>query len=136
MKTVNMDLSGLTIVKRLLIILAVLVLALSVYGYIRAIGINQELNSMGMSRMSVDDLIAQTARIERYTGRSFYDEIGGISRLTILLISGRRALCLIGLAMLAGAWIIDRLQPGYAERKSERQLNPEEFKEVCTWMKP
>ena len=135
MKTENMELSGLTVVKRLLIILAVLVLALSVYGYIRTIGFNQELSSMGMSRMSVDDLIEQTAQIERYTGRSFYDEVGGISRLTVLLISGRRTLLLIGLAMLAGAWIIGRVQPGYPEQKSERLLKSEERKEAGTWMK-
>ena len=136
MKTNCKELSGHTVLKRCMIILAVLMMALSAYGYIRAIGIDQELSSMGMSRMSVDDLIEQTARIEHYTGHSFYDEVGGISRTAVLLISGRKALLLIGLSLLAAAWIVNRMQPGYAERKSERQLNPEEFEEVCTWMKP
>jgi len=118
MKTKNTKLSGCNVLRCLLIILAILALVFSAYGYIRAAGINSELRSMGMSGIKVDDLIGQTTRIESCTGRSLYEDMTGISRLEVTLISGRSALLLISPGLLACSWIIRSKQTGYWIRQS------------------
>ena len=100
-----------------LVALALILLAVSVYGMAQAGYINRELEAYGLSWMTVDDLISTSETLGSYTGRTFYDDIDGLNGPMIFAIKNRTTMLVIGVVLL-GIWLAIRARQAAKENRS------------------
>ena len=97
---------------------AILILALTAYGFIGAAQLNARLSQMGMSFLDIDDALSTIRNLSAYTGTGM--KLGGMNALLLFAVENRAMLLMTGAIAMVSGIILNQKNAGEKKDGSGR----------------